>query len=630
MLKFPAGGQCGYNIAMYISSVTVNNFRGVDSSTAEFKPGFNLIIGPNDSGKTTFIDAIRIALGTRTDERLSVLDTDIRDSGPLPRIDLTIKFADEEEESRWFVEYLTPVETGELQLNIYCTTEQSGTGYYFQRKLAGPSFETAKELSAPVMERLRTTYLKPIRDASQDLGSSQYSRLARILKAHSKVEKNKDALFDEYNRASNEINKLFAEVAGVEGVLYSDTTKTVQKHYASFSEKVISDKTQIGFKNPSVRSDRFLQSILQKLDIWTDGHLPGLGTANTLYMAAELMLLDDVAKDYLKTGLIEELEAHIHPTRQLKIAQSLQKLCDNDGTQIIATSHSPNLASRARIENLLVAYEGELYTFDEESTALRESEGDYKYLERFLDVTKSSMFFARGVIFVEGPTELFMIPAFAEALGFNLVDYGVSVINLNNLGFDRFTKAFTRSGSRKNPVPVAVVTDADEKMRRDLDGGRDDRENKIQWHYGLTVEDEPISSLITGTDGHSATFEKIILATRSSQGPLYKLYRKAYRELYGGELPEEYDASYKRIEKKKAPLAQMVSIYILDVLNGDSPFDGSTNTMGDVNELDTIPTKEELVSDIKTLFPNINAAIMHAAQIEQDLGDSDASDNDNR
>ncbi len=383
---------------MYISSVNVLNFRGIASATVSFHEGFNLIIGPNDSGKTTFVDAIRIALGTRTDDRLSILDTDIQDSGPLPRIDLTIKFSDEKVESRWFAEFLTPAEDGEVELNIYCVTELSSAGFYFQRRLAGPSLETAKELNASVLEHLRTTYLKPVRDASQDLGSSQYSRLARILKAHSKVEDNKSMLFDEYHRAAAAINKIFGvSDEGTEGVLYKPTTKVVQKHYESFSEKAVTDKTKIGFKKPTAETDRFLQSILQKLDIWTDGHLPGLGTANTLYMAAELMLLDDIKKDNLKLALIEELEAHIHPTRQLKIAQSLQKLCDEDGIQIIATSHSPNLASRARIENLLMSNQGNLYSFDEGSTALNEGEGDYKYLERFLDVTKSSMFFARGL-----------------------------------------------------------------------------------------------------------------------------------------------------------------------------------------------------------------------------------------
>ena len=468
---------------MFISSVTVSNFRGTAHATAQFNRGFNLIIGPNDSGKTTFIDAIRLALGTRTDDRVNIQDSDLRE-GPLPQIDITIKFDDEKSEARWFTEFLTPLEDGSLELNIYCKTDIGAAGYYFQRRSAGPTLESSKELNASVLEHLRTTYLKPIRDASLDLGSSQNSRLAKILKVHSKVDEHKDKLFDEYNRASEAINKIFAISATDEGVLYSTTTKTVQDHYNSFSEKPDKEKAKIGFKNPNGNSPQYLQSILQKLDIWTDAHLPGLGTANTLYMASELMLLDDVAKDNLKVALIEELEAHIHPTRQLKIVQALQKLCDGDGTQMIATTHSPNLASQARIENLLLCYSGGLFNFDEGATKLSTEAGDYKYLERFLDVTKSNMFFSRGLIYVEGPTEQFLVPAFADIIGHNLIDYGVSVINVNQLAFERFTRAFMRNSDVKNPIPVAVITDADKKTRDEVASSKqekEDTENNISW-----------------------------------------------------------------------------------------------------------------------------------------------------
>lgn len=604
---------------MYISSVSVINFRGISSAKAEFKKGFNLIIGPNDSGKTTFIDAIRLALGTRTDDRVIIQDSDLRE-GPLPQINISIKFDDEIKETRWFTEFLTPLEDGTLELNIYCKTELGAAGYYFQKRSAGPTLEASKELSASVLEHLRTTYLKPIRDASLDLGSSQNSRLAKILKAHSQVDEHKDKLFDEYNRASEAINKIFAISGTDEGVLYPSTTKTVQEHYNSFSEKPDIEETKIGFKNPKGNSPQYLHSILQKLDIWTDAHLPGLGTANTLYMASELMLLDDVAEDNLKIALIEELEAHIHPTRQLKIVQALQKLCDKDGTQIIATSHSPNLASQAKIENLLLCHTGGLFSFDEEATALSNDAGDYKYLERFLDVTKSNMFFSRGLIFVEGPTEQFLVPAFANTIGYNLIDYGVSVINVNQLAFTRFTRAFTRSGEAKNPVPVTVITDADKKSSQDViasKGKKDDLDNNISWHYGLTINDAPIKDAQSDEINSSATFEKIIFAAKITNGSLFNLYRRAYKELGKGVLPDDYLAAYKKIENIKAPLAQLVSIYITDILNGDLTENSVEELLAAMDSDDTIPipTKEELVADIGVLFPNIVEAIHKAAKI---------------
>ena len=44
------------------------------------------------------------------------------------------------------------------------------------------------------------------------------------------------------------------------------------------------------------------------------------------------------------------------------------------------------------------------------------TEDNKKYLQRYLDVTKSQMFFARGILFVEGISEAILIPAMAEAI----------------------------------------------------------------------------------------------------------------------------------------------------------------------------------------------------------------------
>ena len=47
---------------------------------------------------------------------------------------------------------------------------------------------------------------------------------------------------------------------------------------------------------------------------------------------------------------------------------------------------------------------------------------DYVYLERFLDVTKSNLFFAKGVIIVEGWSEEILIPALANKMDYDLTE----------------------------------------------------------------------------------------------------------------------------------------------------------------------------------------------------------------
>ena len=59
---------------MYISSVSIENFRAFKEKTVfHFNPGVTVLIGENDCGKSTVIDAIRYVLGT-TDQSWQRVD----------------------------------------------------------------------------------------------------------------------------------------------------------------------------------------------------------------------------------------------------------------------------------------------------------------------------------------------------------------------------------------------------------------------------------------------------------------------------------------------------------------------------------------------------------------------------
>ena len=109
------------------------------------------------------------------------------------------------------------------------------------------------------------------------------------------------------------------------------------------------------------------------------------------------------------------------------------------------------------------------------------------FLEKFLDVTKSNLFFAKGVILVEGWAEEILIPSLAKAIGIDLTAKGVSVVNIGNVGFDHYSNIFLRKNAPFMDIPVAVVTDCDVReyeengdeyqKRNDIDS---ERENKIR------------------------------------------------------------------------------------------------------------------------------------------------------
>jgi hypothetical protein len=52
---------------MYLASLKINNFRRIKSATIEFEPGLNIIVGPNNIGKTAVVDALRSLLAGTDD-----------------------------------------------------------------------------------------------------------------------------------------------------------------------------------------------------------------------------------------------------------------------------------------------------------------------------------------------------------------------------------------------------------------------------------------------------------------------------------------------------------------------------------------------------------------------------------
>jgi putative ATP-dependent endonuclease of OLD family len=104
---------------------------------------------------------------------------------------------------------------------------------------------------------------------------------------------------------------------------------------------------------------------------------------------------------------------------------------------------------------------GRAYSLAEGKTKLENS--DYQFLERFLDVTKANLFFAHGIIIVEGIAEALLLPTLARLMGYDLTKYGVSVVNIGGTGLRRFSRIFQRSDDDSvfPSVRVACVADMD-------------------------------------------------------------------------------------------------------------------------------------------------------------------------
>ena len=93
-------------------------------------------------------------------------------------------------------------------------------------------------------------------------------------------------------------------------------------------------------------------------------------------MAAEMIHLKRENYTGLRLGLIEELEAHLHPQAQLRVLKSLINDKAND-IQYILTTHSTILGSSIPLKYLKLCSNGRVYSLDKDNTQL--SESDYQF-----------------------------------------------------------------------------------------------------------------------------------------------------------------------------------------------------------------------------------------------------------
>ena len=77
----------------------------------------------------------------------------------------------------------------------------------------------------------------------------------------------------------------------------------------------------------------------------------------------------------------------------------------------------------------------------------------------YLDATRSTLLFARKVILVEGPAELFLIPVLVkQVLGLDLDSLGITVVPIYGVHFDVYARLF---GENMLPKKCAILADGD-------------------------------------------------------------------------------------------------------------------------------------------------------------------------
>lgn len=552
---------------MYLEELTIKNFRTIRDLTLNFNKGLNILLGENNTGKSAVIDALRLCL-TYGDQRrdMYIRKTDFHidkrnaESEIYP-IEFHLQFCIEDPiEAGWFNDLL--VINGEgtqvLQIHFKYTIEKRNRLEKIRWRVWGGENE-GQQITPQLMDYIYSVYLGALRNASNSLKPTRGNRLGQL---YANLVSDKDGNpidEDKQNELASKLISAFSEDEEWVDLIELGKEK-VNEHLS---------ETSLGGKEQSVEIDffpldfkRIVDNLRMQLPIYDDEKIGGdltkqkffdifqngLGYNNLIYIATvlgDLINRRNVEPESYIALLVEEPEAHLHPQLQDILFNYLNKL-DGNGIQLFVTSHSPTITAKADINTIMVLQNQNNTVYSLPLRNIDLSKNNKNYLSKFLDVTKSQLFFANGVMLVEGISEALLITEFSRLLGpeFDMEKKGVEIVNVNGIAFEHFAKLFNSDNEEKRlNIRSAILTDDDKK-----NGDISSRARKAKKLDGgmLKVELADI------------TFEyELFITSERNREILYEIFKemhpKAAERISKGESIEEYGHNFlKSVENNKA------------------------------------------------------------------------------
>lgn len=517
---------------MYISKLSIRNYRNFRNVSLTFKKGVNTIIGENGCGKTNLFQAMRILIDESMPRSVRFYESDFNRSigewkghwiviqmefleldssdesqsiamhkiGNIEDIDsergtynvyfrpkievrrelyaLSQKFKEDKDSEAKIIRYrdILNVLLNRISLNDYEAVFTGRGNVDFSDdeiyKMFIGDFETitfpnpdgertdiygVKIYSSTLSNEFACTFAKALRDVESELKSFKDNPLVNLLRdkeKHIKIEQKKE-IEDKISILNNDIAEL-DEVRNISDSISYTVKSAVGETYAP---------------NVNIKSElpSEMEKLLQSLKLWVGdpdevgyaGRLweLSLGGANLIYLSLKLLEFEKIKKrDKIANFiLIEEPEAHIHNHIQKTLFQKINR----ENTQIFITTHSTHISSVCKISSMnILGKECQKTLVFNPSNGLTSNE--VIKLERYLDISRNNLLFAKGVILVEGDAEQILIPALVySVLGITLDELGISLINIGSTGFSNIAILFHNNRVRRK---CSIITDSDKSF----------------------------------------------------------------------------------------------------------------------------------------------------------------------
>lgn len=445
-----------------IRKVVLKNFRRFRDTTVEFAPGLNILVGDNEAGKSTVLEAINLALTSRW-------------QGKFLSSQMAPHFINSDAAS----EYLSAVHSGatpeppEIVVELYLaespdTVKLKGTNnslgedtcglriiarfdkenfseeylQYIEQKDKVRSVPTEfykvdwYDFRAQSVNPRAVKVVSSLIDASRirlQSGADYY--LQRII-AESLDPKQRAQL----SRAFRSMQEEFASDAAIQAV--NDALDANQEH---ITDKKFTMEISVSQGN---QWDSALEPHLDSLPL----HISGSGEQNKLKILLALTRKVDDAH----LILIEEPENHLSFSSLNQLIERIGTKCEE--RQVVISTHSSYVINKLGLDKLMLL-SGEKVS---RTTDLpKDTQGYFKKLSGY-DTLR--LVLAKAVVLVEGPSdELIVQRAYLDKYKKRPIEDGIDVINVRGLSAKRFLDLAVRLKRR-----VAVINDNDGDFAKNI------------------------------------------------------------------------------------------------------------------------------------------------------------------
>lgn len=451
---------------MRLTRITIKNYKSIPSEgvTIEFRERLLVLIGKNNAGKSNLLEAAGFLFGAKNPRYLSFDGNQYNDPSQPIIIEAEVIGATYGDGKS--------VGLSDAQCHALMRKERKGSPSASSGKillrLEVPGKQPSDELTVPLVEdedsdkgeeddakqsftmiladktevkrndgirRALVSHIlvPPTRERSDILSPSAWTAYGRMLRDIVADSGRLDELVEMIDQASTTLREIL-----------SQETKTIAK--AAKSTAYVDDVTfQLTKDGNPIELLRSLSLSVTYSGRTEDISTVGTGTQSAIIIGVLELCLRHKSKTGLRLFVVEEPELFLHPQAQRYFTRLLQKIAEEEGSQVIITTHSPTITADLDILDVIRVHRDKTG-----ATGCRRIPTDFDGLdraERILTSATSEMLFADRAVLVEGPSELELLPSLStivrDAATHQYLDFDRLNISVVSVGGKNYFAPFT-------------------------------------------------------------------------------------------------------------------------------------------------------------------------------------------